>query len=78
MAEQMELAVIDAQNAVQRKEQAEREKREANAKLRAKIHREITSDIRDALMVDPNQSDRSENVTDALLSGKIRHVKVVF
>lgn len=48
---------------------AARQKREANAKLRAKIRVEIVEDL----------TEKSANeIADALMDGRVRHVKVVF
>lgn len=74
-----EQAKRDAEAAAQReRERVEKErkaeddaraKREANAKLRAKIRADIIEDI----------SEKSANeITDAIMAGKVRHVCVAF
>ncbi len=78
-----EKAVRDAEAATQRErdraeaerkaEEAATKKREENAKLRAKIQREMAEDLESVL-----GKEWGNIVAEALLSGKVRHVKVVF
>jgi colicin import membrane protein len=63
--------------AERKKAEADRLKREADQKLRLKIRGEIADDLRGGSSMEMDE-DVSLWIADALLDGKIRHVKVVF
>ena len=69
-----EQARVDARQAQERKDaEAAMAKREADKKLRAKGRAEIIADL-----VTVNVTGSVEGIADAILAGRVRHVRVVF
>ncbi len=63
--------------AERKKAEADRLKREADQKLRTTVRNDIAEDLRGGIKVEMNE-DVSLWIADALMAGRVRHVKVVF